>query len=821
MDICWRTKNNDLPTGKPKVYLSCYGPDWKHYGEKLIEQLHSICDCAVYYYPPAAQPDDAYRFDLARMDLLVIPVTAALLCKPNRTMDFDVEFAREKHIPILPLLQEEGLEGIYSHRFGQLQFLREGDSDRTALPYREKLENFLRTVLVGNQLADKIRKAFCARIFLSYRKKDRALAQRLMELIHEDPKLQDVAIWYDEFLIPGDDFEKNISKELENSDLFLLAVTPNVLEPDNYVMTKEYPAASNALPVIPAQMLPTDREKLKRCYPGIRDPLDAYDREAREGLLHGVLRERLRADDEPYHKYLMGMAYLSGVDVEKDTRRAIELLEKAADGKVTEATEKLALLYHLGDHVPRDHAQSKNWLKRWVEIAKEGFDTRPNEESAYELFRALRKSAQLCSAVMDHRAARMYALQTIPMAKLLCEKYEFKDQILVDCYREAGSVFDSCEDHERALQYRLTAVKLEEALYRNARDMEVRLRMVDSYRDLAGTCEELEQLTEAVTYYGKALEILQLVVDIRKDPKLVRELIELHESLGNVLRSLGDKRLAKQYAKQADKLFRTYKNELQKGGLMASMSAASYYLTRHQKRKATKMMEKAIVLSQKEIREQSSFENRQQLALAYSMLGVIWEIRECSKKARAYYLLSDGIYRELAEEYPCPQMEYARIDGLASLGSTYDNTWIFEPEEVFYSDYSLPKRDLKNAEQAYGYYEKALQLLQQVDTDRSLPEHQKKEAELLEAVGRLSQALGRKEQAVLYCREYRQLCDRLRESLRSNVSSDRYADACFRLAMLTLERDLMEEAYRIWSVLAVKNPNYMKKKKEAWRLLNL
>ena len=166
----------------------------------------------MYYHPSATQLsiDEAYRFDLERMDLMVIPVTAELLCKPNRTMDHDVAFAQQHHIPILPLLQEDRLEGIYNHRFGNLQYLQEGNSDRTAIPYKEKLEKFLTSVLVGNQLADEVRKAFYARIFLSYRKKDRALAQQLMSLIHEDPQLRDVAIWYDEFLTPGDNFEKNI-----------------------------------------------------------------------------------------------------------------------------------------------------------------------------------------------------------------------------------------------------------------------------------------------------------------------------------------------------------------------------------------------------------------------------------------------------------------------------------------------------------------------------------------------------------------------------------------------------------------------------------
>lgn len=823
MDICWRTKNDENPKGKPRVYLSCYGPDWKRCGERIIKQLLSICDCAVYYYPPGArvQPDEEYRFGLERMDLLVVPVTAGLLFKPNRTMDVDVAFAREKHIPILPLLQEDGLVGTFNRRFGQLQFLQEGDSDRTAIPYWEKLEKFLKDVLVGNQLADRIRQAFCARIFLSYRKKDRALAQQLMRLIHEDPQLRDVAIWYDEFLTPGDDFERNISKELENSDLFLLAVTPNVLEPDNYVMTKEYPAASPVLPVLPAQMEPTDREQLKRSYPGIGDPVDAYDKKARTALLHKALQQRLQPDEEPYHHYLMGMAYFSGIDVEKDPERAIALLKAAADEGVLAAAEKLAMLYHLGDRVSRDYPEAKQWVKRMVELAKADYDSAADEDSTYALYRVLQRAILICSGNLDHRAAKVFALQAVTVAQQLCRQYEYSCRLLADSYQAAGQSFAECGDHEKALLYKREAVEQQAVLYETARDMKVRRQTVDRYCDLASTCEELEQLSEAVECYAKALAILEVMAKARKDPELVREQIELYEKLGDILMLLGDKRQAKQYAKQADRLFKTYKNELQKGGVRAGMTAASYYMKRLQTGKAIRLMEKAIAQVQQETQEQDTPMNRMQLAAAYSCLGTLWELKQRDKKARERYLTAIQIYQALAEEFPSPEIRYELIDSYASLGDTYDKTYSFDPEDVFYSDYSLPKRDLQSVEMASGYYAKALLLLEELEGDTVLPEHKRRKAELLEAISRICKALGEKEEAIEFSREYRQLCAELAKELRSDVSYDRYADACFRLAMLTLDRQLMEEACGIWSRLADRNPRYIKKKKEALRLLNL
>ena len=108
-----------------------------------------------------------------------------------------------------------------------------------------------------------------ARIFLSYRKDDRALAQKLMELVHRIKFCRDVAIWYDEYLIPGENWEKSVMNELKRSEVFLLNVTKNLLADGNFVFKKEYPAAINSgRPILPAETEPTDRDKLEDMYNG-------------------------------------------------------------------------------------------------------------------------------------------------------------------------------------------------------------------------------------------------------------------------------------------------------------------------------------------------------------------------------------------------------------------------------------------------------------------------------------------------------------------------------------------------------------------------
>ena len=177
----------------------------------------------------------------------------------------DIPFALQKHLPVLPIMMEPGLDMIYARpdKFGELQYLNPKSTDLTEVSYEEKLKKYLESVLISEEMAKRVRDAFDADIFLSYRKKDRRYANELMRLIHKNPEYRDISIWYDEFLTPGESFRANIEKALEKSQLFTLLVTPNLLEEANFVMTEEYPAARNSgIGILPAEMVSTDQVQL-------------------------------------------------------------------------------------------------------------------------------------------------------------------------------------------------------------------------------------------------------------------------------------------------------------------------------------------------------------------------------------------------------------------------------------------------------------------------------------------------------------------------------------------------------------------------------
>ncbi|MBE6612950.1 MAG: tetratricopeptide repeat protein [Ruminococcaceae bacterium] len=397
-ELLYATKGNASPKNKPRVYFTCHPEDFPHCFEKICGDIFQTHDCAIYYTGDmcAELPEEDRAADLGRMNLFVVPVTYRLLSTPNRAMDADIAYAVKEHIPVLPFMMESGIDAFYAapDKFGELQYINPYSQDRTEISYAEKLKKYLDSVLINDDTAKRIRAAFDAYIFLSYRKKDRCYANELMRIIHGKPECRDIAVWYDEYLTPGESFNENIGRMLKESRLFTLLVTPNLLEePDgkpNYVMANEYPAAREiGMEILPAVMEETDRRRLLEKFEGLPECVDPNDDEAfQKRLLASLSRIALTAnDDDPEHNFLIGLAYLDGIDVEKNRTRGLELITSAAGASVPEAMKKLLDIYSCGLDGAVDYARAVYWAEKLTAYYTEtrGADHPETQTAAMEL----------------------------------------------------------------------------------------------------------------------------------------------------------------------------------------------------------------------------------------------------------------------------------------------------------------------------------------------------------------------------------------------------------------------------------------------------
>ena len=467
--ICCKVKGNAEPMDRPRVYFTCHPEDQSQYFERILGDLFAAHDCAVYYTDNMEEqiPEDDREFDLGRNHLFVVPVTSRLLRTPNRAMDEDIPYAIGKHIPVLPILMEPGLDALYAlpGKFGALQYLDCSVSDPTRIAYPEKLKKYLDEVLHSRTDLEAIRSAFSARIFLSYRKGDRKHANELLRIVHSHEQLRDVAVWFDEFLPLGENFRESIDRTLAQSVVFLLVVTPKLLEPGNFVMEVEYPAAVRAgIPIIPVEAEPTELEALEN----LPECLDAHDHETVWARILEALpaREDMTEYEKLKHDYLIGCAYLEGIDVETDCDRGMELVTSAAMQCYPDAMDRVYRMYSSGRGVKVDYRRALEWAAKrslvYMGIYPQGHP---------RCLRAMGEMASMHSDLGEWKLARAVYEDVYKMQCAACgEKHEDTIDTLFNlahqtyrlgAYQEALSLFRKvydlqCEvrgrEHEKTLR---------------------------------------------------------------------------------------------------------------------------------------------------------------------------------------------------------------------------------------------------------------------------------------------------------------------------------------------------------------------------------
>lgn len=567
------TRGESSPQGKVRVYFCAHPDDYEKYLGDVSGDILAFADCAVWYDKnPRGEFGTDLSENLSQMRLFVVPVTEKLLRTPNRAMDCEITFALENNIPVLPLMQEEGLIPAFTEKFGELQFLDRNIEDKTAIAYEDKLASFLNSVIVGDELAEKIRRAFDAYIFLSYRKKDRKYAQELMRLIHKNEFCRDIAIWYDEFLVPGENFNGAISDALEKSGLFALTVTPNLVNEKNYVADIEYPeAVKRKKQIIPFSMVETDKKLLKKTFEAI--PKSAKtEKQLSRALLRAVRTLAIRANDsDPEHNFFIGLAYLLGIDVERDTEKAEKLITSAAENNLTEAMEKLADMYKYGNGVRRNFRKSAEWRERIAEQARSEYEKSGSEKCGYIYFQRLHDLGTAYLDMREEDKARKIYERADRLNRELAEKAKFysheisKHNTAVSYINLGGSEYrknnftgaeEKFREAEKIFRKLLTDAERESVIYGDEDMLQARRGLARVIRFIGQTKTAQKKFNDAEKLCAEALEISEKTAEKGSDAETRRDLSASLISLGSAKMTLGKFAAAEELFDRAVKIDR-------------------------------------------------------------------------------------------------------------------------------------------------------------------------------------------------------------------------------------------------------------------------
>ncbi len=697
----FKTRGMQSPQGMPKVFFCCHPKDFDRFFENISDEILAKQNCAVFYdSTPDAERDEQFYFDLKQMQLFVMPVTSELLYIENTALSELFPFAIENHIPVLPIMQESGLEQVFNEKCGDLQYLDKTSTDITAISYDEKLEKYLSSVLIGDEMAEKIRNAFDAYVFLSYRKKDRKYAQELMKLIHKNDFCRDIAIWYDEFLTPGENFNDSIKAAFEKSGLFVLAVTPNLVNEVNYVMTTEYPMAKEAgKPILPAELVETDKSLLAEKYEGIPDCTDAYnDAELSAALLDSIKHIAIKANDNsPEHNFFIGLAYLGGVDVEVDYEKALELITFAAENNLVEAIEKLVEIYRIGYGVERDYFKAIEWQEKLIEIAKEEYRKDDSELNYSNLF----WSIMYCGKYYEDVRKLSKAKEKYVQAKLLFEGLVFDEHTYNQnrgysvCCVCIGNVFEAEADFKSAREYYEKSLEIVLELLENSDIAQTKNDLSVCYNNIGNLCIAEGNLNVAEEYYKKSLDIsIAFAEEVNTvDAKLA--VLRSYIKLGDICKSAKQIERARDYYGKSiyillmlgTGIYTTEKEEYQSiiSERLGNISFADGKID-----DAKKHYENSLALNLKLLEKTDTVEAKRRLWVSYSNLFSICQTEGDSKNAKKYCDKAFAVSLELAELT-------RTIESRRNLLINYNNLG-----DIYYKDIDF--------EAARKYYEKAFEI---------------------------------------------------------------------------------------------------------------
>ena len=641
------------PRDKAKIYV-CVAKKERGLLSALKEWIWKSHDAALWTNTDDAPTLPEERQQLSEMRLFLLPVTHRALL--DEEVLLDVAYAKEKRIPILPIFMEEGLEEDFNRAFGNLQALSPYAKDLTAISFEEKLGKYLSSVLVSDETAQKIRQAFDAYIFLSYRKKDRALAQKLMRLIHENDFARDIAIWYDEFLVPGEDWSEAIAAALHKSRLFALAVTPNLLEEGNFVQAVEYPAALHAgKPIVAAEVEATDREALGRRFSGLPPVVKAESSALPEALLRALSGIAVRENDsDPVHNFFIGLAYLSGIDVERDPARALSLITASAESEVPEAMEKLSEMYQNGDGVARDYGASALWMEKLAELYRRQWEKERTEENYEALFSALEEAGGKRMELGDLRAAQRLGDGMRDLAEAAVSVFPQAERDLAYAHSFLGCAAQELGDLEEADACFYKYYVGISALVAKRETRSLRRELSDCYCRLGDLAQQRFDHTAATEWFEKYYALAKELAEEKGTALARRELMVACNRLGDVLQYDDTDRCEALYRtayEAALSIAEGSEDATARRDLSVSYERMGDVAMAHEKwAEAREWYQKAYEISEELVREYGTVRVRRDLAIHSGQIARTWEEEEAFDEAKAWYRKGYVTASALAEE---------------------------------------------------------------------------------------------------------------------------------------------------------------------------
>ena len=680
----YKTKNDmKIKDGSMKVYISGVREEDICYFERISNDIWTITDATVFYDGNISEGfyDEEWFGKLAGMHLFVGIISGEFL-KPESKERKEFEFVLQNKIPVVPIFIEYGIDTIFNEEFGNLHGIPFNGLE-TKESYMEMLQRRIESILVGDILLERIRKEKDTYMFLSYRKKDFQQANEYMKYIHSMDKCEDIGFWYDDYLMPGENFETTIQEKLEKSDAVGLVVTPNIVvlndeNKENYVVEIEYPMAKKAnKDILPIEMVKTDREQLNQKFEQLGEVVQKEQESYISEFVRKLIGEEKKQTDE--HNFLIGMAYLKGIDREINAEKAEKLITQAGEKKYLEAVHKLVNMYRNGDGVYINLERQIYWQKILVDLLFKSYGPKKRNKSdkskqrvqkleevaweCQELGKMLEEDGNISSALNVYKEAMDYCKNADKYTEEIIRVYLNLTHSYIDLKRENIA-------SENDVKYLITKNKEaqnigKKLVIKNPKSADIRLLYVLRIQeaDLHWMWKKINSnaTDKYLEIYSEAYNFLKKLTVHKELGVYYSDLIHVLEKRGDALWQLGKNDEAQKVYENAIKISEQWLEESDEEDAWMSLSInyekiGDFYRDEYGEEgleKAEKYLYDALQISKRLAESDSKNTLGRQLDLAggYRRLGGIKELQEQWKEAEENYKFAYKIYENIAEKY--------------------------------------------------------------------------------------------------------------------------------------------------------------------------
>jgi TPR repeat protein len=280
-------------------------------------------------------------------------------------------------------------------------------------------------------------------------------------------------------------------------------------------------------------MVETDHDALAVQYENIPTPTDAHDEKAlSELLLTSVKNLAIKENDkDARHNFFIGLAYLTGIDVEVDHKRAVSLITSAAEAGLIEAIDKLIRMYEEGEGVERNYETAVAWREKKIVRQEQIYREVSNDRRLNTLFWTVIECGDAYKALGKLSPAR--------------EKYALGQQLLEDSgrqgdnknilrnvsvsYSKLGDICASCGDLAGARAYYEKAQDIREQLAKETGTVESYDDLAVSYYKVAAISEgdaQKEYLQKSIDLYETLCRACPGVARYQKNLKIIRSALQ-------------------------------------------------------------------------------------------------------------------------------------------------------------------------------------------------------------------------------------------------------------------------------------------------------